>query len=272
MATLHFTVAEAVLSVLNQFRLDGKTAVLTGGTGLYGRPFSRALAEAGARVIVTSRVHASAQAVAAELIADGFDAVGIELDQGEEPSIRRFTATVIDQCEQVDILVNNAVHRQGRGAFDTTASDWDATSAVNSRGLFLLTQAMTARMVERRTGAVVNIGSIYGLVAPTFEVYDGTPMTSPAFYSYDKAGMVGLTRYLAAALGPSGVRVNCLCPGGLRSEGQHEDFVRAYVSRTPLRRMASVDDVTGALVFLASDAAAYITGAVLAVDGGWTVH
>ena len=237
-----------------------------------GRPFSRALAEAGARVVVTSRSDATAQAVAAELTTDGLDAVGIELDQGDESSIQRFAATVIDRCEQVDILVNNAVHRQGRGLFATSANDWDATSAVNSRGLFLLTQAIAGPMVERRTGAVVNIGSIYGLVGPTFEVYDGTTMTSPAFYSYDKAGMVGLTRYLAAALGPDGVRVNCLCPGGLRSEGQHEDFVRAYVSRTPLRRMASVDDVTGALVFLASEAAAYITGAVLTVDGGWTVH
>jgi NAD(P)-dependent dehydrogenase (short-subunit alcohol dehydrogenase family) len=143
---------------------------------------------------------------------------------------------------------------------------------VNSRGLFALTQALVGPMIERRTGCVVNIGSIYGLVGPSFDVYRDTAMTSPIFYSYDKAGMVGFTKYLAAALGPNGVRVNCLCPGGLRSEGQAETFVDEYVARTPLRRMAREDDVTAALVFLASDAAAYVTGAVLPVDGGWTVH
>lgn len=261
------------MTVLHRFRLDGKTAVVTGGTGLYGQPFSRALAEAGARVVVTSRIGSSAQRIAGQLSSEGLDALGLELDQSDERSIESFTDAVLDRCGTVDILVNNAVHRQGRGLLDTTATDWDATSQVNSRGLFLLTQAMVRSMVEhQRGGTVINIGSIYGIVGPTFDVYDETPMTSPAFYSYDKAGMIGFTRYLAAALGPAGVRVNCLCPGGLRSEGQHAAFVREYVARTPLRRMASADDVTGALVFLASDAAGYVTGAVLPVDGGWTVH
>jgi NAD(P)-dependent dehydrogenase (short-subunit alcohol dehydrogenase family) len=224
-------------------------------------------------VVVTSRVGQSAQGVADEFTAEGLAALGLELDQGDEKSIETFTEAVADQCGTVDILVNNAVHRQGRGLLDTTAVDWDATSQVNSRGLFLLTQALVQPMVARgQGGSVINIGSIYGIVGPTFEVYDETPMTSPAFYSYDKAGMIGFTRYLAAALGPAGVRVNCLCPGGLRSEGQPEAFVREYVARTPLRRMASVDDVTGPLVFLASEAAAYVTGTVLPVDGGWTVH
>lgn len=260
------------MSVLDRFRLDGRTAVVTGGTGLYGRPFSRALAEAGARVVITSRRESNARRAAAELSADGLQAVGLELDQGDATSIARFARQAGETFGPIDVLVNNAVHRQGGGMFDTTVADWDATSAVNSRGLFAVTQALVGPMVERGSGCVVNIGSIYGVVGPSFEIYRGTRMTSPVFYSYDKGGMVGFTRYLAAALGPDGVRVNCLCPGGLRSETQHERFVDEYVARTPLRRMANEDDVTGALVFLASDAAAYVTGAVLPVDGGWTAH
>lgn len=258
------------MTVLDRFSLAGKTAVITGGTGLYGKLFSRALAEAGAHVVVTSRSDTDAERVAATLRDAGLLASGVRLDQADPRSIERFGEEVREQHGAVDILVNNAVHRAGAGLHDTNSDDWDATSAVNSRGLFLVTQALSAGMCERGSGSIINIGSIYGLVGPDFTIYDGTPMTSPAFYSYDKAGMVGLTRYLASAFGPRGVRVNCLSPGGLRSEGQDARFVAAYEATVPLRRMASDADVVGALVFLASDASSYITGVSLPVDGGWT--
>jgi len=258
------------VTVLDRFSLAGKTAVVTGGTGLYGTPFSRALAEAGAHVLVTSRSVLAAERTAATLRDDGLLATGLRLDQSDPRSIEIFGEEIGARHGAVDVLVNNAVHRAGGGLQDTTADDWDATSAVNSRGLFLLTQTLAVGMCERGSGSIINIGSIYGLVGPDFTIYAGTPMTSPAFYSYDKAGMVGLTRYLASALGPSGVRVNCLSPGGLRSDGQDPRFVEAYERTVPLRRMAGIDDVVGALVFLASDASSYVTGASLPVDGGWT--
>ncbi|PZF86695.1 SDR family oxidoreductase [Jiangella anatolica] len=257
------------MSVLDRFGLTGRIAVVTGGTGLYGQPFAAALAEAGAHVVVTSRRAEAAERAAAELRELGGSASGLPLDLADPASIEAFHRALVDTQGRVDVLVNNAVHRAGGDLFGTTATDWDDTSAVNSRGLFLLTQAVAATMVEQRSGSIVNIGSIYGLVGPDFPVYEGTDIMSPLFYAYDKAGMVGFTRYLASALGRHGVRVNCLCPGGLLS-GQEQTFVDAYSARVPLGRMATEDDVTGALVFLASDASAYVTGVTLPVDGGWT--
>lgn len=254
------------------FRLDGKTAIVTGGTGLYGTPFAAALAQAGAHTIVTSRDKESARRAAERIRELGGSASGEQLDLADPASIAAFSETIARTHGSVDILVNNAVHRAGGGLADTTAEDWDATSAVNSRGLFLLTQAIAGPMAEHGGGSIVNIGSIYGIVGPDFPVYEGTPLSSPLFYAYDKAGMIGFTRYLASALGPSGIRVNCLCPGGFRSDATDETFARAYASRVPLGRMATESDVTGALVFLASDASAYVTGVTLPVDGGWTIR
>lgn len=258
------------MAILDRFSLAGKTAVLTGGTGLYGQPFAAALAEAGAHVVVTSRDRARAEEAAAALASTGARVDGVALDLADPAGIAAASAEIGERFGAVDVLVNNAVHRAGRGIQETTADDWDATSAVNSRGLFLVTQSIGGAMAERGFGSVINIGSIYGLVGPTFGIYEGTGMTMPAFYAFDKAGMVGFTRYLAAAWGPRGVRVNCLSPGGLRSEGQDPAFVAAYEAQVPLGRLAGDDDVTGALVFLASDASEYVTGVSLPVDGGWS--
>jgi NAD(P)-dependent dehydrogenase (short-subunit alcohol dehydrogenase family) len=255
---------------MDLFRLDGRVAVVTGGTGIYGSRFAEALAVAGAHVVVTSRDGRAADAAALSLQQQGLSASGYELDQSSEQSIAAFVAVVESDLGRIDILVNNAVHRAGGGLFDTTADDWARTSEVNSRGLFLLTRAVAARMVQRKDGAIVNISSIYGLGAPDFRLYDGHDMTSPVFYSYDKAGMVGFTRYLAGELGPHGIRVNCLCPGGFNDTGEDSAFSRDYAMRVPLGRMAAGIDASGALVFLASDAAGYVTGSILPVDGGWT--
>nr|BFE61549.1 SDR family oxidoreductase [Dactylosporangium thailandense] len=255
------------MSVLDIFSLAGRTAVVTGGTGLYGTPIARTLAEAGAHVVVTSRDRDRADAAAAALRADGLAASGLALDLTDPESIAGLGGV------DADVLVNNAVHRQGGDLFGTTAADWDATSAANSRGLFLATQAVARRMVERGSGgAILNIGSIYGITGPDFGLYEGTAMTMPLFYAYDKAGMAGLTRHLACQLGPHGIRVNCLAPGGLADGTQPASFVRRYEARTPLGRLAREQDVAGALLLLVSDAGAYITGVTLPVDGGFTAH
>lgn len=256
---------------IDRFSLDGKTAVISGAAGLYGTHFARALAEAGAHVVVTSRDQARAEHAAELLAGSGHRATGLRLDLADADDVDRFASELEREIGTVDVLVNNAVHRAGSTLERTTVADWDATSAVNSRGLFQLTKVVAANMTAAGAGSIVNIGSIYGMVAPDFSVYEGTDMTMPAFYAYDKAGMIGFTKYLAAWLGPRGIRANCLCPGGL-GEGDGEDpFSKAYASRVPLGRLAGPDDVTGALVFLASDASAYVTGATLPVDGGWTV-
>lgn len=257
------------MPVLDRFSLTGRIALITGAAGLYGTHFARALAEAGAHVVLTSRDATRAKEAASRLVADGHAATGLPLDLADAQGVADFAAALEERVGIVDVLVNNAVHRAGGTLEETTVADWEATSTVNSRGLFQLTQAVAATMAERGSGSIVNIGSIYGMVGPDFSIYEGTDMTMPAFYSYDKAGMIGFTRYLAAWLGPRGIRANCLCPGGLQDD-QDDRFVEAYSARVPLGRLAGVDDVTGALVFLASDASSYMTGAVLPIDGGWT--
>jgi NAD(P)-dependent dehydrogenase (short-subunit alcohol dehydrogenase family) len=254
------------------FALSGRVAVVTGGSGLYGRPICRALVESGAHVAVASRSLADCQNYAEELRSEGFSASGHRLDLTDETSIEEFCDRLLVERRRIDILVNNSVHRQGGDLMTTTAEDWRSTSAVNSLGLFLITRRASDQMVQQGKGSIINISSIYGAVGPDFDIYAGTDMTMPAFYSFDKGGMIGFTRYLACRLGRHGVRVNCISPGGLRDPSQPEAFVRAYEVRVPLGRLARAEDIKGAVAFLASDASLYVTGINLLVDGGWTAH
>ncbi len=258
-------------AISDLFSLKGRIAVVTGGAGLYGRPMCAALAEAGAHVVVASRSQEAREDWADQLLTRGLQATPLHLDLADLASIAAFCAELVRRFGRIDVLVNGAVHRQGGDLTHTSAADWEATSRINSLGLFSITQACAEQMAVSGGGSIINIGSIYGVVGPDFSIYSGTDMSNPAYYAYDKGGMVNFTRYVACQYGPRGVRVNCISPGGLHS-GQPEAFVRAYSARTPLGRMAGEDDIKGAVVFLASDAAAYVTGVNLMVDGGWTAH
>lgn len=255
----------------DRFDLSGRVAVVTGGAGLYGQPMCHALSEAGAHVVVASRDGERCAAVAAEIMSAGGAATGMVLDQSSEASVERFREEFEGRFDRLDILVNGAIHRQGGDMSGTSWTDWAATSATNSLGLFAITKTCAELMVRQGSGSIINIGSIYGVVGPDFKIYGDTGMTNPAFYAYDKGGMISFTRYLACLYGPSGVRVNCISPGGLYTD-QPEEFVNNYNSRTPLGRMATVDDIKGAVVFLAADASSFVTGINLLVDGGWTAH
>lgn len=257
--------------VLDLFRLSGRVAVVSGGAGLYGTQISTALAEAGAHVVIAARNQNHAEAVVALLRQRSLQVDALPLDLAEEQSIAALRDRVVRVLGKVDILVNNAVHRQGGTIERTTREDWEATARVNGTGLFLMCKYFGAQMVAQQGGVIVNIGSIHGVVAPDFAVYGETGMTSPAFYAYDKGGLIQFTRYLATYYAPHGIRVNCLSPGGL-FDNQPAEFVHNYTRRTPLGRMAGSNDLKGAIVFLASDASAYVTGINLLVDGGWTAH
>jgi NAD(P)-dependent dehydrogenase (short-subunit alcohol dehydrogenase family) len=254
------------------FELSGRVAVVSGGSGLYGRPISLALAEAGAHVALASRNLSACQSYAEELGSQGFSASGHRLDLGNEASVHELCDEVLAERSRIDILINNSVLRQGGDLASTSASDWQATSNVNSTGLFLVTKRVSEQMMKQGSGSIINISSIYGVVGPDFSIYEGTDMTMPAFYSFDKGGMIAFTRYLACRLAPNGVRVNCISPGGLRDRSQPPAFVKAYEARVPLGRLARPEDVKGAVVFLASDASSYVTGINLLVDGGWTAR
>lgn len=263
------------MQTLDLFKLEGKVAVVTGGSGLYGQSISIALAEAGARVIIASRQLESCREFAQKMTDRGLQAEGMALDLGEETSIVNFTQEVISQYGRIDILVNNAVSRAGFSNLeDMTKTGWEASQKVNATGLMLITREVVKNMVPRGSGNIINIGSIQGSVGPNFEVYGSTGMTSPVNYTYDKWGMVGFTKWLSNFYSKKGIRVNCISPGGFGPGVQamtgKEEFIENYERLTPMGRFANEHDIKGPVLFLASEASAYVTGHNLLVDGGWT--
>lgn len=257
--------------VADLFRLDNQVAIVTGGAGLYGRPIARALAEAGATVIIASRDKQKCESYAAELRDAGLDTHGAMLDQEDRASIDAFAADAIERFQHVDILVNNAVRRSPTHYTEASPAEWDEILRVNIAGIHWCTAAFAEHMRKRRRGAIVNIGSIYGAVAPDFRIYENEPFASPPDYAFVKGGLIAYTRYCASLFAPDNVRVNCISPGGYYS-GQADSFVAKYNERIPLGRMAEDADIAGPVVFLASEASRYITGTNLLVDGGLTIR
>jgi len=263
------------MDVKKLYDLTGKTAIVTGGSGLFGKPISLALAEAGAQVVVASRNIENCKAVAEELLLSGYKAEAAVLDLGDEKSIHDLVTQVMKRHNHIDVLVNNSVSREGyKKLEETTAADWEKAQHINATGLMLINKAVAQIMVTHQKGSIINIGSIQGVVGPNFEVYGNTGMTSPLNYTYDKWGMVGLTKWMANYYGKHNIRVNCISPGGYgpgieASFGENE-FTHNYKRLTPLGRFACDDDIKGPVVFLASEASSYITGHNLLVDGGWT--
>ena len=257
------------MSALEMFSVRGKVIVLTGGSGLYGRGLAAMLAEAGATLVIASRGLEKLQQVAEEETARGFTVHAEQLDQSDENSVHTLRDRVLTKFGRVDGLVNNAVARPMKSP-DAPVSAWEESMRVNATGLFLVTRAFGETMCKEKSGSIVNTGSIQGMIGPTLDLYAGTNMgTPPPDYFFHKGGMENLTRYYAGILGPHNVRVNCLAPGGFFNH-QPEPFLTRYNEHTMLGRMADERDLGGAVIFLLSDAAKYITGVNLPVDGGYT--
>lgn len=257
------------MSILDQFSLKNKVVVLTGGAGLYGRQLTTALAESGAKLVIASRNLASLQEIAKIEEERGGTVVCETLDQGNEASVLALRDKVLEKFGRVDGLVNNSVSRPMKG-LDAPVAAWEESLRVNATGVFLMIRAFGETMRKAKQGSIVNIGSMQGMVGPSLDFYEGTNMGVPSpDYFFHKGGMINLTRYFASVFGPDGIRVNCLSPGGFFNN-QPEPFLSRYCRRTMLGRMAGPDDLGGAVVFLLSEAASYITGANLPVDGGYT--
>lgn len=261
-------------------RLDGKTAIVTGAVGILGKHFCRGLAESGANVVVSDLDEAACQAFAAELAQQyGVKTVGLGCDITVPGEATKMVARAVEALGDIHILHNNAGGKsKDLNAYferfeDYSFEEWRSAMAVNIDGAFLVAQAVGKRMVEQgKGGSIVQTGSIYGAMAPDQRIYEGSEylgrqINTPAVYSASKAAVIGLTEYLATYWAAQGIRVNCICPGGVES-GQNDTFKQRYGSRIPLGRMARAGEMVGALVFLSSDAASYITGQVLMVDGG----
>jgi len=271
--------------VADMFRLDGRVAILTGGAGLLGRQYARTLLRAGAKVVLADLNEDAAAAAAAEAARDaGGEAIGYAVDIRSKPQVNEMVDAVYRRWDRLDILVNNAaidpkfdvgVAANQANTFEEYPLElWQQSLDVNLTGAFLCCQAAGKRMVAARSGVIVNIASTYGVVAPDQRLYqrDGEAkqtLFKPASYAVTKAALAHLTRYLAAYWGPVNVRVNTLTPHGIYN-AQDEQFTRRYAERCPLGRMATKEEMNGALLFLVSDASSYMTGGNLIVDGGWT--
>lgn len=269
------------------FQLSNRTALVTGGAGLLGAEFCHTLAEAGANVVVADINESAAKSVADSLIMSGYRAAAVVTDVTIPGSVKNMIDTTLEVFGRLDILVNsaaldpkfdpqnrsNATDESGSGAFETyELNAWKQALDVNLTGPFLCCQAAIHPMLDQEYGNIINISSMYGITAPDQRMYQRPgepPAYKPAYYPVTKSGILGLTRYLAAYYAGRNIRVNALSPGGVY-HGHDESFVQSYSSRAVLGRMAEKDEMNGALLFLASDASAYMTGANLIVDGGWT--
>jgi NAD(P)-dependent dehydrogenase (short-subunit alcohol dehydrogenase family) len=258
------------MSVLQSFSLEGKVALVTGGAGLYGRQVALALAQAGAATCMTSRDRERLPELKESFAEDGVSISAYCLDQEQEKSILELRDRLLADHGRIDILVNNAVART-MGHWNDPLETFDQSMRINATGLFAITRAFGDRMAEQGSGSIINIGSIQGMVGADASLYKD--MGFHGFvpdYFFHKGGMVNFTRFAASYYGPSNVRCNCISPGGLASHRTPDAFIERYSERTMLGRMAGKTDLMGSVVFLASDASAYITGANLPVDGGYT--
>lgn len=255
-------------TVAQLFDLTGKVALVTGGAGLYGRQIVEALAEAGAKTFMASRNLEKSEQQAELFRAAGLDVSALQYDQASEASIEQLLHTMVEMAGGADILVNNSVLRPMTD-WSEPAERFAKSMEVNATGLFVITRAFGEHMAERGRGSIVNVGSMQGMVGPDFTLYEGLPWSCAPDYFFHKGGLAQLTRFAASKLGPRGVRVNAIMPGGFFN---HQDpaFVERYCKRTFLGRMADNTDVKGAIVYLASDASAYVTGTILPIDGGYT--
>ncbi len=250
------------------FDIKGRVAVVTGGSGLYGRCIVEGLCEAGANVIIASRNLANCEKTASAYQKKGYKAYAYKLDLSSHKSIVSFTEKVWRDFTRVDILVNNSVLRPMK-SFEDDLENWKKSMEVNATGLFDITRLFIKEMALEKKGSIINISSMQGMVGPDFTLYEGTNMDAPPDYFFHKAGMINLTRYFASRFGKYNIQVNTISPGGLFTN-QPESFIKRYEKRTFLGRMANHDDIKGVVVFLASDASNYITGENIVIDGGYT--
>lgn len=254
--------------------LSGRVAAVTGGAGPLGRVLSDALARGGARVVVIDKDQASVDAAVAALPTGAAPHEGVVTDLLQPEGLAQVTDAVqtLGRC---DVLVHNAAFTGTSGVpgyavpfEEQTDEAFELATRLNLTVPFSLTRRLAPLLRAHGRGSVINVSSIYGLVGPNMNLYAGTRMGNPAAYAATKGGLAQLTRYLSTVLAPD-VRVNAFAPGGI-ARGQDESFVQRYEALTPLGRMGTEEDFRGVVTWLAGDASSYVTGQVIAVDGGWT--
>lgn len=251
----------------NLFSCKDKVALVTGGLGLIGKEIVRGLNDFGASVCVAD-INEHQMKGLKNLPDVSFQSLDITADD----SIRQTLETVIKQFRKIDILVNCAYPRTsdwGARCENVSFDSWKINVNSHLGGYFLCCQKVAEQMKLQGGGSIINLASIYGVVAPDFSIYEGTMMTMPVAYSAIKGGIIALSKYMATYYAKDNIRVNCVSPGGVFNK-QPDSFIEKYAAKTPLGRMGTPKDIIGAVLYLASDASLYVTGHNLIVDGGWT--
>jgi NAD(P)-dependent dehydrogenase (short-subunit alcohol dehydrogenase family) len=264
------------------FRLDNKVAVVTGSAGIIGSQVARLMLEAGAKVALFDFNAEANQAIFKSLPPEHQEnALALECDVTSQKSIDSAVRRTLEKFSRIDILHNNAASKSSDlNAFfapfeDYSLDEWRKIMSVNVDGMMLMAQAVGRQMVAQGTGgSIVQTGSIYGVVGPDNRIYEGSEylgrkINTPAVYAASKGAVVALTKYLATYWGDRRIRVNTVTPGGVES-GQNAEFQKRYSARVPLGRMGRAEEIASAVLFLASDAASYVHGQNLIVDGGLT--
>jgi len=256
--------------------LSGKTIVIAGGAGLLGSEFSRACAEAGAAVIIAD-IDSERGARVAEELSSLYPTASVffeKADIRDEASMKRLAKIVVEKHGVIHGAVNAAYPKSeqfGKSFADAALEDMLTDLNLHVGGCLTLCKAFLPHMQEKRSGSIIFVASIYGIVAPKFDLYEGTSMTLPAEYAAAKGATIMLARYFASLAGKENVRVNAISPGGIAA-GQPDSFVEKYSRHLAIgSALLKPQDVSGALLFLLSDASAQITGQNLVVDGGWTL-
>lgn len=255
--------------------LSGKIVVITGGAGLLGRQFVTAVTEQrGTAVIADINLEAAGQAQATLCGQSGYDRIDtVHLDITSADSLKLMFYTLKERYGRVDALVNNAYPRNknyGRSFFEVEYQDFCQNLSLHLGGYFLALQQAAAFFKEQGHGSIINISSIYGVVPPKFEVYEGTPMTMPVEYAAIKSSILHLTKYLAKFLKGTGIRVNAISPGGIL-DAQPEAFLERYREQCLSKGMLDPQDLKGTLVYLLSDLARYVNGQNIVVDDGFSL-
>ena len=248
------------IDYMKKFQLQGKIAVVCGGLGLIGREVVDAFSQAGARVYVLDIGQSTG------------NATFLHFDVTDTETYDKVFSLIMKEAGRLDIFVNLSYPRTEdwtEQLSDMKENSWKRNVDMQLNSCCLLTRKVAEMMKKNNTrGNIINFGSIYGIVAPDFDVYP-KGMTSPAAYSAIKGGIISFSRYAASYYGKQGIRINCICPGGV-FDRQEKTFVKNYERRTCLKRMAKPEEIAAATLFLASDAASYITGTTFTVDGGLT--